>query len=167
MASVTAATWACAAEPTSAPSLIAPTVSADPRSSSSTRTSGRRRWSTIRHTSPSQRNGARHPAVEASSSAPAVVSDDAPPVRLAAVVCMAPAACVVAVAGGPPSSSRAASAELSWRVWAAPIIDPTDVTTSPANCRKKRRRSGSGGWTGSLTCGRGTLDACGRASPDQ
>ena len=74
IASVTAATCACTAEPTSAPSLIAPTVSAAPRSSRSTSTSGRRRWSTIRHTSPSQRNGARQPAVEASSSTPAVVA---------------------------------------------------------------------------------------------
>ena len=60
-ASITAATCAWAGDPLSAPSLIAPTTSAAPRSSSSTRTSGRRRWSMTRHTpsSGSQRNGAR------------------------------------------------------------------------------------------------------------
>ncbi len=58
-ASVTAATWAWTADPTSAPSLIALTRSTVARISRSTRMSGSRVWSIRRQTSPSQRNAAR------------------------------------------------------------------------------------------------------------
>ena len=67
-ASVTAPSWACAGDPTIASSRIAATPSPPPRTSMSARMSGSRRWSTTRHTSPSQRIGARNPAPAARSS---------------------------------------------------------------------------------------------------
>ena len=54
--------------PDDRPSRIAATPSPAPRTSMSTSTSGSRRWSTTRHTSPSQRIGARNPAPAARSS---------------------------------------------------------------------------------------------------
>ena len=138
-ASVTAPSWACAGDPTIASSRIAATPSPPPRTSMSTRTSGSRRWSTTRHTSPSQRIGARNPAPAARSSRG----------RSAARTAAPGAAPPASTASGSPSSSRAAWADSCWSSCAAPMTDPTEVITSPANWRKNRRRLGSGGVIGS------------------
>ncbi len=139
-ASVTAATCACAGPPTIAPSRIALTASAAPRTSRSARMSGSRRWSTTRHTSSSHRNGARKPAPAAGCSRATGRPSGPIPGIPGPGASTAPA----------PSSSRAASADCCWSTWAAPSTDPTEVITSPANIRKNRRRSGSGGLTGSV-----------------
>ena len=138
-ASVTAPSWACAGDPTIASSRIAATPSPPPRTSMSTRTSGSRRWSTTRHTSPSQRIGARNPAPAARSSrGPSAPRERGPG-----------ATPPPSTASGSPSSSRAACADSCWSSCAAPMTDPTEVITSPANWRKNRRRLGSGGVIGS------------------